>query len=187
MTKEARQEKPLTLYEINREFEELLLLLADPETGEINEEVEKKLEDLGICQIEKIYGCIRYVKNNRATALAMKTEADRMTKRAKVFANAADKTEKYLGSLVNKEDHKDLHCDAGMLAWTKSTSTEIDDPEKIPLSCCVMERKVIKGDVKKALVAEQKIIDALPEGAEKPVSKFEGAAHLEVKNNFKVK
>jgi len=177
-----------TLYSVSSELTELLENVMNPETGEIDADIEKQIEGLEIDRTEKIHSCIRWIKSQRAYAAALKAEADQMAKRQKVFANAADSCEKYLESLVDSVKDKGVGCDAGVLAWTKSTKVIVDDETKLPAGSYILERKPVKAKIKEGLKAEEATMKLLDdEGKEAFVSKFEGAAHFQITNSFKIK
>ena len=161
----------MKLYDINYLMELYFDDLVDPETGEINEEVEKQLESLDIDRTEKIENTCCLIKNIRAEAKAVKDEMDNLDSRYKALMNKADRTENWLSTqLKDGEKPKMTKADIG---WRKSERTEIVDEDKIPEKYM---KFVTKGTPDKTLIK-----DAIKSGEEVP-----GAVVITT-NNMKVK
>ena len=171
------REENLSLYAISTEIAELQGVLFDPETGEVDEAVEARLDELAGGRTEKIKNCIRFVKNNRCNAEMLKAESKALAERAKAFQARADSTEKYLDGLTSKDTDSLIMCEAGELLWTKSTRTVIDDKDKLPIGFFVVERKPDAKKIKEALLGADENLK----------NKFNDIAHLDVGFKFKVK
>lgn len=70
-----------SLFEMNAEMEQLLSMLCDEETGEINEEVYKQIIQLEIDRNEKIDGWCFWLKQKKAELDAAKEVLDRAKNR----------------------------------------------------------------------------------------------------------
>ena len=84
----------MTLFEIDEAQDRLLADLFDPETGEINEDIQKALDDLEIDWNEKVDGWCFWLKQQRAEYKADKEMLDaaneRLRRKGEVIEKSAD-------------------------------------------------------------------------------------------------
>lgn len=88
----------MTLYEINKQLEELLDGAIDPETGEVSID-EDALAELHMAKEEKLEGYALYIKNGRAMIEALKAEEAALKKRRQPMENHFNRIE----SILSKE------------------------------------------------------------------------------------
>ena len=87
----------MTLYEIDRAIEDALLIVTDPETGEIlDEELFEQYKQLNMDREQKIENIGCFIKNLEADAAAIKAEAKNLAARAKAAENKAEHLREYL-------------------------------------------------------------------------------------------
>lgn len=121
------------LYEINREYLEALADIfmnhVDPDTGEIEEDAARILDDLEAKRNDKIEAVALYIKNLRSDVAAIKEEAKALTARAKTAENRADYLTRYLEHNLNGETFDTPRVD---IRWRKSKKVNILEGAEIP-------------------------------------------------------
>lgn len=140
------------LYEIAGEYASLmdegldLELIADTLEG-IEAEFDAKVEQL-----------LAVIKNQQALVEALKTEASRMTARAKQSEAKIDSIKSYIADCMEKTDRKKLTAGVHSLTVREpSASVEIDDYDALPVEFVEYET-VAKAD-KNAIKAALKLGD----------------------------
>ena len=86
----------LKLYEITREFSDVIEASVDPETGEISSEGLDVLDGLEMAFNDKAVNIIKLYKSLKAEAEAIKAEAKKLSDRAKTVAGNAENLKGYL-------------------------------------------------------------------------------------------
>lgn len=112
----------MTLYQINK----AIIACVDPETGEFHEE---QYEALQLAREEKIENTALYIKNLKAEAEMLKTEAKAYTERAKEKENRAAYLHDMLMRELAGENFETKRC---ALKFRASKKVEILDISKIP-------------------------------------------------------
>lgn len=163
----------MALWKIDRALKEALDGTIDPETGEILDPSESEIEALSLMREDKILGCIAYIKNCRSESKMLGDAIFDLQSRKKVLDNAEERTSNYLDGLTDSEHDKGMKCLAGSLSWRKSSKTIIDDEESLPIGFFRLKRTVETAKIKKAIEGGSDI--------------FEGIAHIEERQNFRVK
>ena len=120
--KEGEYMRPL--YEIDNE----IVSCVDMETGEIVDE--ERLEALEMEREKKIEAIILWRKDLLAEASAVKTEAQALSKRAKVCENKAEQLKKYVERALDGEKFKTERC---QVSYRKSSRVVIDDVKLLPV------------------------------------------------------
>lgn len=139
----------MNLYEINSEIVNAWEACADPETGEINDELFAKFEELKIEREEKIENIALWIKDLRAEAVKIKNEIKALTDRAKAEDNKADRLERYLESALNGEKFSTPRV---IISWRKSERVECSDIGLVPFDYLrYAEPTLDKIAIKKAL------------------------------------
>lgn len=135
----------MTLYEILEQIEELMESSVD-ENGVIDfETVGDALDNLELQKKEKIDNCIKFYKNRKAMAEALKNEKMAIAKRQQVAENEAEWMKEYLGRCLDGEKWETV---AGKISYRKTESVQIDDIMKIPEKF----RKPVKIEVDKNMI-----------------------------------
>ena len=159
----------MRLFEIHDAIEMVLAKGVDHETGEISEEAIAELDGLEMTRIAKSLAVARYLMGERAEAAAVKAQADRLAKRARIHANRADRLLRYLAA--NMPEGNKLHDDVVQIGWRSSTAVEVSDLGLVPQAFV----RVTEAPDKKA------IGEALKSGVEVP------GAELVTRNRLQVK
>lgn len=140
----------MKLYELDRNIEEILDNIIDPETGEVDEAKLEELNQLQLDRKDKIENCILYAKGEKAEAEAILAEAQKLKDRATSKLNRAERTLKYVEYSLNGEVFETERC---AVSYRKSQSVEIVTLDAIPEDLCVFktEKKPDKMKIKKML------------------------------------
>lgn len=118
-----------SLYEINKQIEEILETLVDEETGEVDEEKLDALNQLNIDRKAKIENCILYAKSLKADAEAILKESDALKDRATVKLNRAERTLQYVEYILSGEEFETDRC---QVTYRPSKTVEIINIDAIP-------------------------------------------------------
>lgn len=159
----------MKLYEILSEIETLSDKLIDPETGEIDDEIWDRLDELQIDYKTKIEHILCKSKALRADVKALKDEAEVLGSRAEKKLKTAESLEKWAAEVLNGDNFETPRV---AVKWRSSKRVEILDEDLIPPEFKVFETK--------AKVVKKAIRDAIECGSEIP------GAVLEERNNMKV-
>lgn len=160
----------MKLYEILSEIETLSDKLIDPETGEIDDEIWDRLDELQIDYKTKIEHILCKAKALRADVKALKDEAEVLVSRAEKKLKTAESLEMWASEVLDGDDFETTRV---AVKWRKSKRVEILDEDLIPPEFKVFETK--------AKVVKKAIRDAIECGSEIP------GAVLEERNNMVVK
>lgn len=113
----------MTLYEINKQIEDLIEKSIDPETGEFNLD-EQTFESLQIAKEQKIENIALFIKNLTAEAKAIKEEEQNLASRRKSIENKTERLKTFLSDALNGESFKTARAS---ITWRKTKSVEVDD------------------------------------------------------------
>ena len=86
----------LSLYAISAEYRSAIEHI-DPETGEVDDDLEHRLEAIGGTLVAKTEAVVQYRANVIAEAAAYKAEAERLTERRRALDAKAARLREYLG------------------------------------------------------------------------------------------
>lgn len=114
----------MTLYEINAELQELLDNAVDPDTGEILDDFDAKLDELLMQRDTKVENIALAVKNLNADAEALKAEKLAFEKRQKTAVNKAERLKNYLLKSLNGEKFSTAKV---AISYRNAPSAVIDD------------------------------------------------------------
>ncbi len=173
-TPAEKRQRTASLYRIGEALRDALEKAIDPDSGEINPELEAGLEALEIAFEEKLEACALFVRELDGRAESIKKEEKRLGAYRKQVETEAKRLTSYIlsememGSVVNGSLLK-LRC-------KKSVAVEIDDDVEIPDLPEGCFKKEIPEPVYKALKPELKAYLGI-EGNE-----IEGVCVVERKN-----
>lgn len=146
----------MTLYEIEQEMQmaiEAMLDSVNEETGEVDEEMARAIEDLQLARAEKLESIGCYIKNLDAEVEAIKAEKKKLEERAKVKENRLARLKDYVAN--NLVANNELKFDSPRVSYSfrKSEQVDIRDIDKIPeeYTTKVTEIKPDKTAIKKAI------------------------------------
>lgn len=117
----------MTLFEINRNIEDIANGMIDLETGEVNEEFVKELEQLQMAKEEKVENIACYIKNLVAYADALKKEKQSIADRQARAEKKAERLKQYLLDALQGEKFKGIKAE---ISYRKSQSVELTDLEE---------------------------------------------------------
>lgn len=113
----------MNLYEIDNAIEQAFSQAVDQETGEINEEYMKQLDELEMQRDQKVENIACFIKNLRADAAALKAEKDALQKRQKAAEAKAESLTRYLSSFLAGAK---FSSPKASVTWRKTTRVEMD-------------------------------------------------------------
>ena len=162
----------MKLLEINEAIENVInnSFHIDETTGEVFE-----LEDLDKLEVafnEKIDAIAYYIKNEKAMAEAIKSEADNLEKRAKAHLNRAESLKNYLALALNRAGYDKHETTKNKFMFRKSTSLFIENEDAFKKKYSKFCKKEIIKKIDKKLVK-----DAIKDGMV-----FKGACIKENRN-----
>lgn len=142
----------LRLYEMADEYKFLLENLSDEETGEINEAVLNRLNELNRPIQDKCINTVRVMKGIEAEYKAIEAERKAMQAREKALKSQVEWIKNYLLSNMEKSDIKIISCPQFEIKLRKNpSSVEIYDEDEIPEEYTVTRVELSKEAIKLAL------------------------------------
>lgn len=151
----------LKLYEIPKQYEQIFNNLYDEETGEIIETVQHQLNALDALRDQKCVALASVIKNLQAEAQAIKDAKDSMALREKRHKAKIEYLESYLTDNMQACGITELsHPALGKIKLKESQAVDDDiDHNLLPKKYIeiVTETKILKGEIRKALMAGEKI------------------------------
>lgn len=144
------------LYEMNAEMEELLEQLVDPETGEVNEEIMEKVQQLESDIDEKVENCGLFIKNHKAFVEALDSEIKSLQKRKRIEENKISRTMDIVSLALHGE--KKSYAKVAF-SFRRSESVDIVNEEIVPDDLCdfKVNKMPRKKDIKVLLKEERDI------------------------------
>lgn len=113
----------MNLFEIDLAIEQAFSDAVDPETGEINDEYMKRLDELEMQRDQKVENIACFIKNLRADAAALKAEKDALQKRQKAAEAKVESLTRYLSSYLAGAKFSSPKTS---VTWRKTTRVEMD-------------------------------------------------------------
>lgn len=157
----------MNLYEMNSKIESLidqLFATIDEETGEVNADVKSELDALNESRDEKLKNIAFYIKKLDAEALALKTEAAKLTARQKAAENHSKRLRDYLIQNLTESDEKKFTSEDAIISFSirETPSVNITDIDKLPKKYLVktVEVKPDKKAIGEMLKADKKVAGA---------------------------
>lgn len=166
----------MNLFEIKQEISNVYDNLIDIETGEINEEAVKQLENLTVQREEKIENTGLYIKDLKYKAEALKEEKRNIDRRIKVIQN----TEEFLKRRLSDElKGENFETPKTRISFRKSTSVKVDDD-----FICYAKRNGFENLIKTKITesADKTLLKKLLKDGEKIEH-----CYLEIKQNIQIK
>ena len=145
----------MTLYEINAQIQALYDNAVDPETGEINEDALKPLNDLNVSRDEKVEHTALYIKNLKSDAKQIREEIKALTERARVLENKAERIENYLKDELHGSKFSSPRV---VISYRTSDAVVCDDISLLPPQFLrKKDPEADKESIKKALKAGHEV------------------------------
>ena len=111
------------LYDFDMEIARVFSEAVDRETGEVDDELLAKLDELEMARDHKIEQIACYIKTLKANAAAVKIEKDVLAKRQKAYENKAEGLSRYLSGYLNGQKFASARCE---VSFRKSTRVELN-------------------------------------------------------------
>lgn len=111
----------MTLYEINKQMEELLTQIIDPDTGEITDP--GALADIQMKREDKLEAIALVIKNNEAEAALIGSEEKKLAERRRRHEQTAERLKKVLENELCGQKFETAKC---CCSFRKSTGILID-------------------------------------------------------------
>lgn len=125
--------KEMTLYQISDEYKFLLDDLYNHDTGEIDENVMARLNNLADSAQDKCINITKVFKEFEKEYKAVEEERKRMAKREKAFKNQIDRLKNYLKTNMEACDITKIECPQFVISLQKNPpSVEPYDKSVIP-------------------------------------------------------
>lgn len=152
----------MTLYEINRQIEDILNQMfetADEETGEVSEDALKQLEELKTAREEKLDNIGAFIKNLEAESEAIRKEMDALKKRLTAKTKKIERLKNYVAMDLLSHEEKKFESARVAYSFRKSVRVEITDESKLPKKYFIktFEYKPNKTEIGKILAEGHKI------------------------------
>lgn len=156
----------MTLYEINRNIEDILNRMfeeVDEETGEVNPEIVTELAELNEARDTKIDNIGAYIKNLDAEAKAIKDEMDALKKRLDQKKKTIDRLKEYVAQDLLAHGETKKESPRVVFSFRKSVAVEITDETLLPKDLIVttVETKPDKTKIKECLKEEMEVPGAV--------------------------
>ena len=169
----------MNIFEIKREFADLVNSAVDPETGECILD-EARFDELQMAFDEKVQNTAKYYRNEEAFIKDLKEQRDMLDQRITYHTNVKNRLGKLLDYALDGQTYETPEV---LVKSTKSQETVIDDEEQFLEWCASNDRLTLltfkpaptptpnKAEIKKCLKANEEI----------------PFCHIQEKRNIKVK
>lgn len=138
----------LSLYNLNKEYQELFFQLYDSETGEVNEEIQARLNALEPSIEKKCVAIASFIKKMEADKQEILNLKEQLKIREMNYDRRIDKLENYLIENMEQLSIKDISCPFFSIKLKKNPhSVEIGNEDLIPEKFKSI-RKIVKTEVK---------------------------------------
>lgn len=125
----------MTLYEIDNETRiaiQTMLMSVDEETGEVDEQMAKAVEELQIARKEKLEAIGCYIKNLEAEQKAIKEEEKALKERADAKEKQIERLKAYVANSLLATNELKFESPRVAYSFRKSESVDVTDLSKIP-------------------------------------------------------
>ena len=160
-----------SIYELNKDYTELSLMLETAETEEEVQAINDTLEMINCSIEEKIENTAKFIKNTESDIVGIKAEIDRLTAMKKTKENAVERLKNNVEFAMKEKGIDSMTVGTFKCGYRKSESVEITNLDVIPADYTKVEIKADKTAIKKAIKAGE-----IVEGAE-----------IKVNQNFYIK
>lgn len=150
-------EKSLSLWQLTNEYQQLLSELYDPETGEINEIVQARLNELEPSIENKCIAVTKWIRKMESEQEELSRLLQELVNRKAAYHMEIDKYIKYLQDNMEKQGIKEVSCPFFKVRLRKNPySTDIIDQDAIPPQYIKMKEVVkVSVSVDKNLIKEE--------------------------------
>jgi hypothetical protein len=143
------------LYQLTTEYQNLLPQLYNPETGEVNEEIDAQINALSLTTEKKCIAVASWIKSMESEKKQIEYIKQQIQEREEAYDKAIMKTTDYLESNMNRIGIKEVKCPLFTIKIkTNPHSTEICDQSSIPNKFINIKTKTELSVDKKAIKEE---------------------------------
>lgn len=138
----------LSLYQLASEHQRLLAQLYNPETGEVNEEIDAELTALSATTEKKCIAVTSWIKKLEADKREIQFIKEEILKREAAFNKEIDKWHDYLKFNMERSQITEVKCPYFTIKIKKNPySTEVLDEAQIPEKF-MRKREIVKTEIK---------------------------------------
>lgn len=146
-----------SIYELNKNYQEVSALLETAETEEELQAINDTLEMLDCSIEEKVENTAKYIKNVESDIEGIKAEINRLTALKKQKERNTEWLKSNIEYALKYKGIEKLEVGTFKCGYRKSESVEVDDLKAIPSDYTKTEIKPDKTAIKKALKAGEEI------------------------------
>jgi len=146
-----------SIYELNKNYQEVSALLETAETEEELQAINDTLEMLDCSIEEKVENTAKYIKNVESDIEGIKAEINRLTALKKQKERNTEWLKSNIEYALKNKGIENLEVGTFKCGYRKSESVEVDDLKAIPSDYTKTEIKPDKTAIKKALKAGEEI------------------------------
>lgn len=146
-----------SIYELNKNYQEVAALLETAETDEELQAINDTLEMLDVSIEEKVENTAKYIKNVESDIEGIKAEINRLTTLKKQKERNTEWLKTNIEYALKRKGIDKLEVGTFKCGYRKSESVEVDDLTAIPSDYTKTEVKADKTAIKKALKAGEEI------------------------------
>jgi len=125
----------VSLWALDEALQHMVDQATDHITGEINEELLWEIESLELDREKKLLAIAGFIKGERLEAMAVKTQAGLLVKRAEGHEGRAKRLESYM--LRSLHEGETMRDDRNWIKWRKSTAVIVDDMAQLEVEYVV--------------------------------------------------
>ena len=146
----------MNLYEMDERIEALTEQMANPETGEINEEILAELEQLDVDRNEKLEACGIKLKTWASEIDALDAEIKALKARKQTKMNKSERLMEYVNRSLGGQRFETAKV---AFSYRKSERVDVINEEIVPDKFCRFETKRVpsKTDIKKMLKSGEEV------------------------------
>lgn len=146
-----------SIYELNKNYQEVAALLETAETEEELQAINDTLEMIDVSIEEKVENTAKYIKNVESDIEGIKAEINRLTTLKKQKERNTEWLKTNIEYALKNKGIDKLEVGTFKCGYRKSESVEVDDLTAIPSDYTKTEVKADKTAIKKALKAGEEI------------------------------
>lgn len=146
-----------SIYELNKNYQEVAALLETAETDEELQAINDTLEMIDVSIEEKVENTAKYIKNVESDIEGIKAEINRLTALKKQKERNTEWLKTNIEYALKAKGIDKLEVGTFKCGYRKSESVEVDDLTAIPSDYTKTEVKADKTAIKKALKAGEEI------------------------------
>jgi hypothetical protein len=138
----------MSFWEIGNEYSKLLSQLYDPETGEVNMEVDAQLSALSAAKEDKCIAITSWIKKLEAEKKEIEFMKQEVMEREKAYEDAINKNLEYLKRNMEHHGISEVKCKYFTIRIKKNRhSTDVVDESQIP-ERFMRKKEIVKLEIK---------------------------------------